>query len=236
MANTLRALAGMFLLPACSLLPGAHGGAARPETTAAPVAVKSGIPEPEEVVLDIDESAEPAPDPRRVGDVVVHRFSGAYRKNPLVLTEKVVDKEGDNWVIDLALEETGKVSRLRVRMGREGTVIAASRVEGGKERPASLDDYGALVEKTLLAADVNEGLVGSERNTCLLGARELDCETKSYKVWLADKQATLKLTSSKDVPGQDVGGEITAQDGKLLYRAELVSFERGNGDSSVAAR
>ena len=187
MANTLRVVAGMFLLPACSLLPGAHGGAARPEPAPAAVEVASGLPEPEEVAVASD---EPAPDPRRVGDVVVHRFSGAYRKNALVLTEKVVDKEGDNWVVDLALEEAGKVSRLRVRMDREGRVIAASRVEAGKERPATLDDYGALVEKTLLAADLNDGLLGSERSTCLLGARELDCETKSYKVWLADKQGS----------------------------------------------
>jgi hypothetical protein len=235
MAKTLRVVAGMFLFPACSLMPGAHGGAARPEVSArvAPRAVAVEQPPAVSAGLGDDEAV---PDPRRVGDVVVHRFSGSYRKMPLVLTEQVVAKEGSNWVIDLSLEEASKTSRLRVRMDREGRVSAVSRVEGAKERPASLDDYGALIEKTLLAADLNDGLLGSQRSTCLLGARELDCETKSYKVWLADKPATLRLTSSQDLPGQDVGGEITAQDGRLLYRSELVSFERGASESSVAAR
>ncbi len=231
MANTLRVVAGMLLLPACSLAPSAHGGAARPEMASLAPSVASGLPVPAPA-----QTEERAPDPRRVGDVVVHRFSGSYRKNPLVLTERVVEKEGKDWIVDFALEEGGKISRLRVRMDGESRVTAVSRLEGGKERPATLDDYGALVEKTLLAADLNDGLIGSERSTCLVGARELDCETKSYKVWVAEKAATLRVTSSADLPGQDVGGEITGQDGRLLYRAELVSFERGADDSSVAAR
>ncbi|MFZ5890944.1 MAG: hypothetical protein ACOY0T_07830 [Myxococcota bacterium] len=234
MAKTLRVLAGMFLLPACSILPGAQSGAARPASASRP-------PEPEVVVLEeaLPSSGlpeEPQAQPRRVGDLVVHRFSGAYRKNPLVLTERVVDKHGNDWVVDLTLEEGVKVSRLRVRMDNEGRVSSVSRMDGGRERPASLDDYGALVEKTLLAADVNEGLLGAERSTCLLGARELDCETKSYKVWLAEKPATMRVITSPELPGQDVGGEITSHDGRLLYRSELVSFERGKDDASVAAR
>lgn len=233
MANTLRSLAGMLLLPACSVLPSARAGAGDAQPAPAPPAsVVSAVSEADGSV----KSELPAPDPRRVGDVVVHRFSGSYRKDPLVLTERVIEKRGSDWVVELSLEEAGKVSRLRVQMDREGHVSSVSRLEGGKERPASLDDYGALVDKTLLAADVNDGLIGAERSTCLVGARELDCETKSYKVWVADKAATLRVTSSGDWPGRDVGGEIRAGDGRLLYRAELVSFERGAGDTSVATR
>ncbi|MGC4090342.1 MAG: hypothetical protein QM756_21180 [Polyangiaceae bacterium] len=233
MANTLRVVAGMFLLPACSLLPGAHGGASTPVTSTPAPAIAPATPAAAAAEAAVEDATPP--DPRRVGDVVVHRFSGSYRRSPLVLTEEVVAKEGNQWVVDLALEESGKASRLRVRMSREGVVSAVSRLERGKEVPAQIDDYGALVEKTLVAADVNEGLLGAERNTCVLGARELDCETKSYKVWLADRPATLKLTSSADLPGQDVGGGIRTQDGKLLYRSELVSFERKGGDGSVAS-
>jgi hypothetical protein len=74
--------------------------------------------------------------------------------------------------------------------------------------------------------DTNEGLVVSSAGTCTLGPAELDCETKSYKVWLGEREASLGVTQSASVPGIDLSGEIKAADGSVIYRSELV--ERGN--------
>ncbi len=48
----------------------------------------------------------------------------------------------------------------------------------------------------------------------------------TYKVTLGGKQAKLMITKSARVPGRDIGGDIVADDGKVLYSARLV--ERGN--------
>jgi hypothetical protein len=66
----------------------------------------------------------------------------------------------------------------------------------------------------------------SSAGTCTLGPAELDCETKSYKVWLGEREASLGVTQSASVPGIDLSGEIKAADGSVIYRSELV--ERGN--------
>jgi hypothetical protein len=60
----------------------------------------------------------------------------------------------------------------------------------------------------------------------MLGPTELDCETKNYKVWLGEREASLGVTQSAAVPGMDISGEITAADGSVIYRSELI--ERGN--------
>jgi hypothetical protein len=94
-----------------------------------------------------------------------------------------------------------------------------------------------MMDRTSLAADVNDGLVKSEKGTCLVGMSELECETKSYKVWIGEREATLSVSHSDKVAGRDVAGDITASDGTLLYHAELV--EVGGADaphSDVASR
>jgi hypothetical protein len=205
------------LLAACSLTPPAPPpSSAAVENSAArrPLARAAGA------------TREANPAARHVGDVVIHRVSGSYRSGPLVLSEEVVGQEGKLWVVDLILEDAGNVSRLRVRMDAEGQVKAVAHREDGRETPASLDDYQAFVDKTMLVADQNEGLLASERHTCLVGSRELDCEIKSYKVRVRDQPATLRVSHSDELGGRDVEGEIKTSDGRVLYRSELVAVER----------
>jgi hypothetical protein len=45
-------------------------------------------------------------------------------------------------------------------------------------------------------------------------------------VTLGGKQAKLTITKSWRVPGRDIGGDVVAEDGKVLYSARLI--ERGN--------
>lgn len=219
------AFSGLTLLASCSLFQ-----RATPTTADAPPSPPAADPA---LVRDADAKV---PDSRRIGDVVVHRVSGTFRSNPLLLTEKTLGKDGDLWLVELTLEDGANVSRLRVKMDREGQVKAVAQLDGEREIPATLDDYQALIDKTMLVADENEGLLGSERATCLLGARELSCETKSYRVRVGEESATLRVSASDELGGRDIDGEIITADGRVLYRSEVVTVEQGQPAASVARR
>lgn len=174
----------------------------------------------------------------RVGDYYVERFSGSFRATPLTLTEEVVASEDGLFVIDYTLEETAnpRIQHLRTRFNPETRrVERVSVMDGDREIPAPLAAYDRLIEKTSFAADSNNGLIGSEKQTCLVGGRELACETRDYKVSVGEREATLSVTTSDAVTGRDVAGQIVADGDKVLYRAELVDMRRGSGSSSAAA-
>lgn len=167
------------------------------------------------------------PSARRVGDFAVHMISGSFRKQPALLTERVVGDEYGSWILEYTLEDSEGSSTLRVWMNQESDQIEkVSRIVDGGEKPATVADYDALMAAASVVPDTNDGLVANSSGTCTLGPAELDCETKSYKVWLGDREASLGVTQSSAVPGIDLSGEITAADGSVIYRSELV--ERGN--------
>jgi hypothetical protein len=181
-------------------------------------------------------ASESAPT-RHVGDLFVHRFSGSFAADPLTLTEEVVALEDAAWIVDFSLTQSEKVERLRVRFDVEsGQAVSAAHLDGSKELPAGLADYEALMGRTIYAADVNDGLVSSNDQTCLVGSDELDCQTKTYKVWVGDRAATLSIVRSNTFADRDVSGEITTDDGKLVYRAELVEAKQGKPTRGVATR
>ena len=94
-------------------------------------------------------------------------------------------------------------------------------------------DYEALMAMTSVVPDSNDGLTAATTGTCTVGPSELDCETKNYRVWLGDKEASMGVTASNALPGRDIAGEITAADGTLIYRSELL--EQGNESESKDA-
>jgi len=166
----------------------------------------------------------------------VHRFSGSFASEPLTLTEEVALREDSAWVVDFSLTQSEKVERLRVRFDiGTGQAVSAAHFDAGRETPAKLSDYEALLARTVYAADVNDGLLSANDQTCLVGADELDCETKTYKVWVGDAAATLSVVHSNTYADRDVSGEITTDDGKLIYRAELVEAKQGKGGGSSFA-
>jgi hypothetical protein len=191
------------------------------------------------VATPSSQMGESAPaDPRKVGDFQVHRFSGSYQKSPLTMTEEVVARENGLWVIDYTFEEQSGTTKLRVRFDpRTDSVAGVSKFDGSKELRVPLATYEKLIERTSFAADSNDGLLASTHATCLVGPRELDCETKSYKVAIGDQMAVLSVSHSESVPRGDVAGDITASDGAVIYRSELI--EMGNASSpksGVASR
>ena len=199
----------------------------------------------EDVTLEDDETAEttaaetgaaPATPERHAGDVFVQRFSGSWRKAPVLLIERTVAVEDGVATTDWTLEEGKKKQTLRVRTratdADAGAVVSVMRVQGEIETPATRADFDALMERTSFAADTNEGLVATEDQTCTVGQRELQCRKVSYSVTVGNDEATLSIVTSPDVVGRDVSGEITTKDGKLVYRAELV--EMGSEKPSAA--
>jgi hypothetical protein len=174
---------------------------------------------------------------RRVGDFFVHRFSGSFAQGPLTLTEEVLAREDQAWLVELVLSQNEQLERLRVRFDAyTGEPVSVVRLDGNAEKPAKVADYEALMARTIFAADVNDGLVSQNAQTCLVGADELDCETKTYKVWVGDDSATLAVVHAARFADRDVSGEITTDDGKLVYRAELLEARRGSARPGVAAR
>jgi len=222
-----------FVTPACGLFSAAHPAV---QTAVAPA--HESAPTSESPVTVARAEEETPTDPRKVGDFYVHRFSGSYAKSPLTLTEQVVAKEDGLWVIDYTFEQASGTTKLRVRMDPWTDQVArVSKLEGSSEVSVPLATYEKLMERTSFTADANDGQLASERGTCMIGASELDCETKSYKVWIGDKEAKLTVAHADSVPGSDVSGDITATDGTLIYRSELV--EMGHADapaSGVASR
>lgn len=175
---------------------------------------------------------------REVGDFWVHRISGSFSEQAMLLTERVVEKTEIFVTLEYTLEDASSVTKLLVRHAIDTEdVLDVKRVVDGKEEPGTFADYESLMAKTALVPDSNEGFVEAKRGTCLVGPSELDCETKSYRVMIGAKSAKLDVTQSEKFPGRDISGEISAEDGEVLYRAELLESGReGGSDGTFAAR
>lgn len=175
---------------------------------------------------------------RHVGDYFVHQFSGSFRQGPLTLIERVTAESDDTLTIDYTLEDGATEKTLRVTLDKESErPLGVVELTDEGETDAPIEAYEAMLEKTVFSPDINEELVDESSGTCLVGPKELDCETKQYRVYVGDQEAKLTVTQSKALPGRDLGGEITAVDGSVIYRAELV--ETGHTppvDKSVAAK
>lgn len=218
------------LLPATvlSLTLAGFGCAGSPRTAQAPSA------EATSAAVQPKQAGSSAPS-RQVGDFFVHRFSGSFSAEPLTLSEEVTARDGDAWVVDFALNQGEQVERLRVRFDvQSGQAVSAARVSGRTESKATLADYEALMARTVFAADVNDGLVSSNSQTCLVGTDALDCETKTYKVWVGERAATLSVVHASKFADRDVSGELTTDDGKLVYCAELLEARQGKAAPGLA--
>ena len=164
---------------------------------------------------------------RKLGDFHVYQYSGTFSKVPITLTEQVVAQEDDHvLVVDFVLEEGDRMSALRVRMLPTEEVVRVSRITADGEADATIADYDALMKKTAFLPDSNDEALGTEHTACLIGSEQVDCDVSTYGVTIGKKQAKLSITRSAKVPGRDIGVDVVASDGKVLYSAHLV--ERGN--------
>jgi len=171
---------------------------------------------------------------RKAGDFIVYRFSGSFRKAPLTLTERVIERRGAMLTVDVTVEEGETKRQLRVKIDEasamKNDVVAVSLLENGTETPAGIEAYEALLAETALAADENQALIGAEDAMLDVGGAPIPVRKTSYRVRVGKKQATLRTVESDGFAWGDLGGDITASNGKVLYRAEVV--ELGHSDAA----
>lgn len=164
---------------------------------------------------------------RKVGDLWVHRFSGNYRGSPVLLREEVIRDEAGLLTVHYRLEEGDAITELEVAMTKESErVISVTRINDGVETPGTKSDLESLMQKTTFIPDQNEGRVAQKYQTCLIGDEALDCEVSEYKVLVGQEEALLSVARN-GLLKRDIGGEITAVDGTVIYHAELIEMKKG---------
>jgi hypothetical protein len=163
---------------------------------------------------------------RKPGDFVVYKFSGSFRKAPMTLTEKVIAREGDAFLMNVTADDGATKRELKVKMGDAGEhkneVLAVWKIENGKETASTVEAYEALLASTTLSADSNDAVLGSEDVKVSVGKDTVDAKRTSFRVRVGKKHGTLKTLESGAFAWGDLGGEITTDGGKLLYKAEVV--------------
>lgn len=177
---------------------------------------------------------------RDVGDYVVYKFSGAFRKTPALLTEKVIAREGGLFVIDYTFgdsKDAKNASTLRVHLnagaGASVTVLEVEKMVNGNPQPALPSDFDALMAKTILTVDDNEAMTSTEETTLQIGGAELACEKTTYRVRVGKDEATMIVTQSKGFAWGDVAAEIRTKTGTMLYRAEIVDSGKGTPEAAA---
>ena len=174
---------------------------------------------------------------RTAGDFIVYRFTGSFRKAPLTLTERVIERRGALLTVEITADEGESKRQLRVKFNEasavKNEVVAVSVVENGEEKPVGIEAYEALLAETSLAADENEAMLSAEDMMLDVGGAPLPVRKTTYRVRVGKKTATLRTMESEGFAWGDLGGEITAANGKVLYRAEVV--ELGHAEAKGVA-
>jgi len=174
------------------------------------------------------------------GDFVVHRFSGSFNETPITLTQRVNSRAGNTLVIDITFEEGDSKQILRVRMDdspeKRGEVLSVARLEGNKEKRVSIDAYEKLMARTAVSADENEEVLGSEAVNVDVGGAPVAANKTTYRVRIGKHEGTLRTLQSDDFAWGDLGGEITTENGKVVYKAEIVDAGHGEAPKPAVAQ
>lgn len=183
-------------------------------------------------------AADPTSAPWAAGDFVVYRFSGSFHKTPVTLTEKVVARQGDSFTLDVTYDDGKTKEAIRARM--KGTspasaeVVSVARLVRGVEQPASAALFEEIFARVALVADQNEAQLGTESvKVDVAGHGAVACERATYRVKVGKDTATMRTLGSPAFVWGDVGAEITAASGKLIYKAEVV--EAGHESAKAPA-
>jgi hypothetical protein len=192
----------------------------------------------EESSSDVHVVSEAAAFTQKPGDYVVYRFSGRFYKSPLLLTQRAVEVSDTTMVVDLSFDDGKHKTNVRAHYthapGAAHELLKASRIDAaGAEQPMTIAEFDALMARTALAADDNEGSIGSEPVTVSVGGRDVACTQTRYRVVVGKRTATMRTLSSDSFPWGDLGGDIVSDDGRVLYRAEVV--DAGGASPMVAA-
>jgi len=198
------------------------------ETESTPREVDQTLAEHDDAIAaeSIDSSADLS-DARRVGDYVTFAFSGAYRKAPLKLTQRVVARDEASITIDYTFAEAQKSQTLRVSFSSSpkthGEIVEVATLDAkGAATATTRAVFESKLAETAAMTDQNEALIDERSITVRVGQTDVPAKTSTYKVRIGQKSGTLETTASEAFAWGDLGGKITTADGKVFFKAELV--------------
>jgi hypothetical protein len=165
-----------------------------------------------------------------VGDYIVRRFSLKSRANPTIITERVIAVKDKSYVLEVTRESGSESRSIRVEMGSEpanrGEVLSVVALRGGKEFAMGRAAYQAIMRDTIFTTDENEGAIDSAKVKLDVQGHALDGTETRFRVKVRGKAGTMRTIELENSPWGEVGGEVTAADGSVLYRAEVVDVGR----------
>ena len=170
---------------------------------------------------------------RNPGDFVVTEIASAGRKTPLVLTQRVLTRDGGSMTVEVSLADGKKTDTFRVHFDGE-QIAEVTKVLAGVEHASTAAAYEALMAKTVPAVDRNDGVVDSEPVSVSVAGKSVAATRTSYKVSMGGKEATMTVTQSDRFAWGDVEGEIADKTGKMIYRARVLETSAGGEKGSVA--
>lgn len=192
---------------------------------------------PPEATATLAAAAKVATATRTTGDFVVYRFTGSFSQTPLTLTERVLSRAANSYVLRLTLDDGKAKEVLEATLSdapeTRGDVLAVTRIDDGVRVEGAPEDYSALLSRVTLSADQNEALLSSEDAVVNVGGTPIDCHKTVYRVRVGKREAVLSTVESDHFAWGDVGGEIRTTAGKVLFKAEVVAH--GNDAPKGAA-
>ena len=164
--------------------------------------------------------------PRMPGDFIVYRFSGSHLQQPVILTQRVVDRKASTLIIDQVIDDGNEPVHLRLRIRDDAAghneIVSVARVANGVQLPFGTVTYEALMDEVLPPVEKTERLLGSARSSVDVNGNVIDCDQSAYRVRVGGETAYLTVMQSPSFVWGDVGGEIRDGHGKLLYKAEVI--------------
>jgi hypothetical protein len=175
---------------------------------------------------------------KRVADAMLRLPSGSFREKPAPFSERVVGEEAGGLIMEYRLDDDEGARVLRAHVDHNGEVTRVLRVSGHGAEPGTLADYEALLAGARVGSDENQGVSARKHAACSVGPSELDCLTKTHRVRLGEREAALEISQTAAAPDRDVGAEITAANGSVIYRATLSEHgnDRRTGNATVELR
>jgi len=165
--------------------------------------------------------------PWAAGDFVVYRFTGSFHKTPVTLTQKVIARQGEAFTLDVTYDDGKTKEAIRAHMKGDAPtsaeVVSVARLVRGVEKAAPVSLYEEIFARVALVADQNEAQLGTETvKVDVAGHGAMSCERTTYRVKVGAESATMRTLGSAAFVWGEVGAEITAASGKVIYKAEVV--------------
>jgi len=175
---------------------------------------------------------------RQPGEFATYRFSGSYRREPVTVSYRVVERDQATITLDVSSTTDGQSQRFRLKMtdgpSGSGEILSVARFDGSTVQPVAPAEYEALMQQTIAPIEHNEADLERQDHELAIGEQTVACTRATYRVLADGRPATMTIFESPSFAWGDLGGEITTADGGVLYKAEIVEVGSESSASSQA--